>query len=67
MIGTDAGIQNEIGGVEMTVRVLDLGFQGFAESYIDITVPPMATPEHHSGVEDIMQHNISTDEQILSE
>ena len=67
MIGVDAGIQNEIGGVEMTVRVLDLGFQGFAESYIDITMPAMATPEHHSGIEDILQHNMSTDEQIMPE
>ena len=61
MLGVDVGIQNEIGGVEMTVRVLDLGSQGFAESYIDITTPPIATPEHYAGIEDVTQQNVITE------
>lgn len=66
MTGVDVGIQNEIGGVGMTVRVLDLGFQGFAESYIDITIPPISTPEHYSGIEDIIKHNTTADQQTRS-
>ena len=59
-MGVDVGIQNEVGGMEMTVRVLDLGFQGFEESYIDIKVPQVTTPEHYStnGVEDLIQQHL---------
>ena len=36
------GIQVELGGTEMTVRVLDLGAQGLAESYIDMSIAQIA-------------------------